>query len=48
MEKWQIFAIIGTLQISSRSETLNLDRMDSYGKIEILFKKIGESMWSPE
>ena len=48
MKKFQIFAILGTLHISIWSETLIVDRIDSYGKNETLFAKIGGCILSPE
>ena len=45
---WHISAHLGTLITLIRSKTLSADRMDSQGKNETLFAKIGVCMWSLE
>ena len=48
MTIWHIFAILGTLQVCARSETLKLHRMDYFRKNETLFLKFEACIWSPE
>ena len=48
MEIWHIFAILGTLHISIWCKVLMVDRMDSWGKNESLFEKIGGCTRLPE